>query len=220
MTIPYRLANLQNQFVERLFLLGTADFFIIVCYLSVCSCLFSVVSFECFIKQFVIDFFNTLIAIIYIEVGTVSINILRFEFTAVVIDRAFPDHCTYRSLHKFISYPFCADRRKPLLLSAKVTQKHFCQLRQQKCNLQAGFALSEGRGRLFEKSPLHPAKTLSVTVYDDSDGIFDTAPTPKNIVTPSPIVTPVPSGIVLLFARSDYGCSHKKSYTHLVAVPH
>jgi len=31
-----------------------------------------------------------------------------------------------------------------LLLSAKVTQKRFCQLRQQKRNLQAGFALSEG----------------------------------------------------------------------------
>ena len=27
--------------------------------------------------------------IIYIEVGTVSIHILRFEFTAIVIDRAF-----------------------------------------------------------------------------------------------------------------------------------
>jgi len=76
-----------------------------------------------------------------------------------------------------------------LLLSAKVKLKHFCQLRQQKCNLQAGFALSEEQGRLFEKSPLHPAKILSVTVCDDSDGIFDTATTPKNIVTPSHIVT-------------------------------
>jgi len=55
-------------------------------------------------------------------------------------------------LHKFISYPFCADRRKPLLLSAKVTQMHFCQLRQQKCNLQAGFALSEGQRAAFEKA--------------------------------------------------------------------
>jgi hypothetical protein len=39
-----------------------------------------------------------------------------------------------------------------LLLSAKVTQKHFCPLRQQKCNLQAGFALSEGQRAAFEKA--------------------------------------------------------------------
>ena len=30
----------------------------------------------------------------------------------------------------------------------------------QKCNLRAGFALSKGQGLLFEKSTLHPAKTL------------------------------------------------------------
>ncbi|WP_435303655.1 hypothetical protein, partial [Thomasclavelia cocleata] len=70
-----------------------------------------------------------------------------------------------------------------------VTQKHFCQLRQQKCNLQAGFALSEGQGRLFKKSPLHPAKTLSVTVCVDVTVISVPHPAPKNTVTPSHTVT-------------------------------
>ena len=45
----------------------------------------------------------------------------------------------------------------------------------QKCNLQAGFALSEGQERLFEKSHLHPAKTFAVSVCVDSDGDFATA---------------------------------------------
>ena len=63
------------------------------------------------------------------------------------------------------------------------------------------FALSEGAmglapatavaspaGLPFEKVTLHPAET-SVTVCDDGDGIFDTAPAHRNIVTPSHIVT-------------------------------
>ena len=32
----------------------------------------------------------------------------------------------------------------------------------QKCNLHAGFALFEEQERLFEKSPLHPAKTFTL----------------------------------------------------------
>ena len=56
-------------------------------------------------------------------------------------------------------------------------------------NLHAGFALSEGQGRLFEKSPLHPAKTLSVTVCVDVTVISVPHPTPKNTVTPSHTVT-------------------------------
>ena len=44
----------------------------------------------------------------------------------------------------------------------------------QKCNLHAGFALFEEQERLFEKSPLHPAKTLTVTIRVDGDGVFPT----------------------------------------------
>ena len=60
-------------------------------------------------------------------------------------------------------------------------------------------------GRLFEKSPLHPAKTLSVTVCVDVTVISVPHPAPKNTVTPShtvtlptvqlyhtPLVTPLP----------------------------
>jgi len=121
------------------------------------------------------------------------------------------EHIQVRISLFFAFYHALSFRLVVLLLLPRVTQKHFCQLRQQKCNLQAGFALSEGQGGLFEKSPLHPAKTLSVTVCDNSDGIFDTAPIPKITVTPSHIVTLVPIGIALLFVRFDCGCSHRKS---------
>lgn len=77
-----------------------------------------------------------------------------------------------------------------------------------------------GKGGFLKKSPLHPAKTLSVTVCDDSDGIFDTTPTHKIIVTPSHIVTPAPIGIALLFALSDCGCSYRRCCTRLAAAPH
>jgi len=32
-----------------------------------------------------------------------AVNIFRFELAAVVIDRAFTDHCAYRSLHLYTS---------------------------------------------------------------------------------------------------------------------
>ena len=46
----------------------------------------------------------------------------------------------------------------------------------QKCSLQAGFALSEGQEQLFEKSYLHPAKTLSVTIRVDVTVFFTPPP--------------------------------------------
>ena len=49
-------------------------------------------------------------------------------------------------------------------------------------------AVASPAGLPFEKVTLHPAET-SVTVCDDGDGIFDTAPAHRNIVTPSHIVT-------------------------------
>jgi hypothetical protein len=36
--------------------------------------------------------------------------------------------------------------------------------RYQKCNLQAGFALSEGQGQPFEKGSLHPAETFVLSL--------------------------------------------------------
>ena len=80
------ISYLQNDFVERFFLLRIADFIIIVFDFSVCSCLLIIVPFQCFIKQFVIDFLDIFIAIIYIEVSACRVNICRFKLAAVVID--------------------------------------------------------------------------------------------------------------------------------------
>lgn len=62
------------------------------------------VSFQCFIKQFVINCLYIFIAVVDIEMSTSSVYIFCSELSAIVIDRAFTDHCTYRSLHFFISH--------------------------------------------------------------------------------------------------------------------
>ena len=72
-------------------------------------------------------------------------------------------------------------------------------------------------GQTFEKASLHPAET-SVTVCDDRDGIFDTAPAHRNIVTPSHIVTIALSLQALQCARSECGCFHIGCRTHSAAV--
>ena len=63
-----------------------------------------IVSFQCFIKQFVINCLYIFIAVVDIEMSTSSVYIFCSELSAIVIDRAFTDHCTYRSLHFFISH--------------------------------------------------------------------------------------------------------------------
>ena len=111
--------------MEGLFLLAGTDLFIVILDLSVRACLLGVIPFQGFIEQFVIDLLDWLITVFYIEVGALWVHVCRLEFSAVVIDRAFPDLGADRSFH-FKSHPFLALRQqRPLLLSAKVTQKHF-----------------------------------------------------------------------------------------------
>ena len=78
-------------------------------------------------------------------------------------------------------------------------------------------AVASPAGLPFEKVTLHPAET-SVTVCDDGDGIFDTAPAHRNIVTPSHIVTIALSLQALQCARSECGCFHIGCRTHSAAV--
>ena len=78
-------------------------------------------------------------------------------------------------------------------------------------------AVASPAGLPFEKVTLHPAET-SVTVCDDGDGIFDTAPAHRNIVTPSHIVTIALSLQALRCARSDCGCFHIGCHIHSAAV--
>ena len=78
-------------------------------------------------------------------------------------------------------------------------------------------AVASPAGLPFEKVTLHPAET-SVTVCDDSDGIFDAAPAHRNIVTPSHIVTPALPLQALQCARSDCGNFRIECHTHSVAA--
>ena len=59
----FLIANLQNEFMEGLFLFGISDFLIVVLYLLVGSGLLGVVSLEGFIKEFVVDLFDVFILI-------------------------------------------------------------------------------------------------------------------------------------------------------------
>jgi len=80
-------------------------------------------------------------------------------------------------------------------------------------------AVASPAGLPFEKVTLHPTET-SVTVCDDGDGIFNTAPVHRNIVTPSHIVTTAPPLQALRCARSYCGCFRIGCRTHLAIVRH
>ena len=119
------VADLDDQLMEGFFLLAGTDLFIVVFDPSVSACLLFVVPFQGFIEELVIDLLDRFVTVFYIEVGALRVHVCRLEFPAVVIDGAFPDLSADRSYH-FKSHPFLALRKqRPLLLSAKVTQKHF-----------------------------------------------------------------------------------------------
>ena len=93
------VAYLEDDLVEQLFLLSGLNMLVIIGYLSVLAFLFIVVLFQSFIKHFVIHFLDWLITVIYIQMGTLAVHVLRRKRSAVVRDRAFTHHCANRSLH-------------------------------------------------------------------------------------------------------------------------
>lgn len=95
----FHVADLEDDLVEQLFLLSRLDMLVVIGNLSVLAFLFIVVLFQSFVKQFVVHFLDRLIAVIYIEVGTLAVHVLRCETAAVVRDGAFTHHCADRSLH-------------------------------------------------------------------------------------------------------------------------
>jgi hypothetical protein len=114
----------------------------------------------------VIDFFDIFIAVVDIEMCSVIVNIFRFELAAVMIDRAFTDHCTYRSLHFITSnlQNFTVLGSVTLVKSnAKALLTAFCH---QKLLLRSPRGLrgvaplsadNSPAGLSFEKGTLHPA---------------------------------------------------------------
>ena len=119
------VAHLQDDFMERLFLLAGSDFLIVVFNLAVCPGLFGVVSLQSLVKEFMVHRLDILMAVCYIQVGTLWIGILGVKLPAVVINRASPHHDAYRPFQINPSFLFRRASGGPLLLSAKVTQKRF-----------------------------------------------------------------------------------------------
>ena len=72
---------------------------IVIGNISILAFLFIVVLLQSFIKHFVIHFLDWLVAVIYIQMGTLAVHVLRCETAAVVRDGTFTHHCADRSLH-------------------------------------------------------------------------------------------------------------------------
>ena len=66
-----------SKHVEQLLLLSGLNMLVIIGYLSVLAFLFIVVLFQSFIKHFVIHFLDWLITVIYIQMGTLAVHVLR-----------------------------------------------------------------------------------------------------------------------------------------------
>ena len=97
--------DLQDNLVKGFLLIAGADFLIVIRYAPVCTGLLLVVAFQGFIKKLVVHGLDALIAVVNIPVGAASVNVFCPELTGIVVDRAFANLGTDRSLHK-ISLPF------------------------------------------------------------------------------------------------------------------
>ena len=90
-----------------------------------------------------INIFDFVAVIYFVKMAPAFVNILCCEFALIVVDGAFSDHgadCSFHVIPPFsiAAYAaafvtFCESNAKALLTASY-----------QKCNLQAGFALSEG----------------------------------------------------------------------------
>ena len=99
------ISDLQDDLVKRLLLVAGANFLIVVWNAPVCTGLLLIVAFQSFIKKLMVHGLDTLVAVVDVQMCAASVYIFCPKFAAVVVDRAFADLGTDRSLHK-ISLPF------------------------------------------------------------------------------------------------------------------
>ena len=98
------ISDLHNDLMEELLLLAGFDVPIVVCYLSVTSFLFRIVSLQSIVEQIMIDFLDGDIAVIDIETAPLGINIFCRKGAIVVTIGALPCLKADGSQHCFISY--------------------------------------------------------------------------------------------------------------------
>ena len=87
-----RVAHLQDDFMERLFLLAGAYLFVVVLDLPVRPGLLVIVPLEGIVEQFMVHRLDILVAVVYIEVGAFWVGVLGVELTAIVAHRSMPHH--------------------------------------------------------------------------------------------------------------------------------
>jgi len=77
-----------------------------------------------------------------------------------MINRAFSHHCANRSFQNITSFSFAASAAGSVTLAKSNSKALLTGTPIKNADLQAGFALSEGQGRLFEKKPPAPRKNF------------------------------------------------------------
>ena len=96
----FSISNLENYFVEQLFLLSLTDFFIVICNLPILSFSY-IVPFHRIIKQLFIYFFQIFILVTDIQVYSVRIYIFSYKIQSVMSQRSSSNHAADRSSHHY-----------------------------------------------------------------------------------------------------------------------
>ena len=99
----FTISNLENHFVEQLFLLSLTDFFIVICNLPILSFSY-IVPFHRIIKQLIIYFFQIFILVTNIQVYSVRIYIFSYKIPSVMSQGASSNHTADRSSHHYASH--------------------------------------------------------------------------------------------------------------------
>ena len=94
----FLISNLENHFMEQLFLLSLTNFFIVICNLPILS--FShIVPFHRIIKQLFIYFFQVFILVTDIQVYSVWVYIFSYKIPSVMGQRSSSYHANRSSHH-------------------------------------------------------------------------------------------------------------------------
>ena len=83
------IADLDDNFVEQLFLLSRSYLFVVVCYLAVIAGLLRVVLFKCLVKELVIDLLYRLVDIGNIQMRSAAVHVVCREASVIVGKTAF-----------------------------------------------------------------------------------------------------------------------------------
>ena len=96
----FSISNLENYFVEQLFLLSLTNFFIVICNLPVLSFPY-IVPFHRIIKQLLIYFHQIFFLVTNIQMYSVRIYIFSYKIPSVMSQGTSSNHAADRSSHHY-----------------------------------------------------------------------------------------------------------------------